>query len=181
MKTKRNEIQTERLLLRRLEDGDKNALLRMAADERIRRTYMLPDLPSAAQADAFFGRMKEISRSDQHFLYGITLEGVLIGMSNDCELSAAEAELGYFISPECWGHGYATEALRALTGELFRLGYRRVTAGYFEGNEASRRVMEKCGMHPLEKKTARSLTGEWNGGVSFADWKQNRWTKKDDV
>ena len=120
---------------------------------------MLPDFSSAEQADGFFGRMKEISLSDRHFLYGITLEGVLIGMINDCELSAAEAELGYFISPECWGHGYATEAMRALTGELFRLGYRRVTAGYFEGNEASRRVMEKCGMHPLEKNSPVTYRG----------------------
>ncbi len=159
MKTKQYEIRTDRLLLRPLEDGDKDALLLMAADERIRRTYMLPDLQSAAQADAFFGRMKEISRSDQHFLYGITLEGVLIGMINDCELAGTEAELGYFISPAYWGHGYAAEALRALTGELFRLGYRRVTAGYFEGNEASRRVMEKCGMRPLNKETSVTYRG----------------------
>ena len=159
MKTKRNEIQTERLLLRPLEDGDKDALLRMAADERIRRTYMLPDFTSAEQADGFFGRMKEISRSDQHFLYGITLEGVLIGMINDCELAGTEAELGYFISPEYRGCGYAPEALRALTGELFRLGYRRVITGYFEGNEASRRVMEKSGMHPLKKESSVTYRG----------------------
>ena len=159
MKTKRNEIRTERLLLRPLEDGDKDALLRMAADERIRQTYMLPDFPSAEQADGFFGRMKEISRSDRHFLYGITLEGVLIGMINDCELAGTEAELGYFISPAYWRHGYASEALRALAGELFRLGYRRVTAGYFEGNEASRRVMEKCGMRPLEKVSSFTYRG----------------------
>ena len=29
------------------------------------------------------------------------------------------------------------------------MGFRRVTAGYFEGNEASHRVMEKCGMQPV--------------------------------
>ena len=159
MKTKKYEIRTERLLLRPLEDGDKDALLRMAADERIRRTYMLPDFTSAEQADGFFGRMKEISRSDQHFLYGITLEDVLIGMINDCELAGTEAELGYFISPAYWRHGYASEALRALAGELFRLGYRRVTAGYFEGNEASRRVMEKCGMQPLALETVIEYRG----------------------
>ena len=159
MKTKPDEIRTERLLLRPLEDRDRDALIRMVSDERIRATYMLPDFSSAEQADGFFGRMKEISRSDRHFLYGITLEGVLIGMINDCELAGAEAELGYFISPEYWGHGYAAEALQALTGELFWMGYRRVTAGYFEGNEASRRVMEKCGMRPLNKETSVTYRG----------------------
>ena len=47
------------------------------------------------------------------------------------------------------GHGYATEAVRAVLEELRDMGFRRVTAGYFEGNEASHRVMEKCGMQPV--------------------------------
>lgn len=29
------------------------------------------------------------------------------------------------------------------------MGFRKVKAGYFEENEASRRVMEKCGMKQL--------------------------------
>ena len=88
-------------------------------------------------------------------------------MINDCELSGAEAELGYFITPESWGQGYAAEALQALTGELFRLGYRRVTAGYFEGNEASRRVMEKCGMRPAYRMAELEYRGETRRCIYF--------------
>ena len=33
--------------------------------------------------------------------------------------------------------------------ELLKMGFRKVKAGYFEENEASRRVMEKCGMKQL--------------------------------
>ncbi len=159
MSTKQNEIRTKRLILRPLEDGDRDALIRMAKDDRIRQTYMLPDFATSEQEDAFFRRMKDISRSDEHFLYGISLNGVLIGIINDCMLDGTEAELGYFISPEYWGHGYASEALLALISELFRLGYSRVMTGYFEGNEASRRVMEKCGMHPLEKEETVAYRG----------------------
>ena len=159
MSTEQNEIRTRRLILRPLEDGDRDALIRMAKDDRIRQTYMLPDFAASEQEDAFFRRMKDISRSDEHFLYGIFLDAELIGMINDCMLDGTEAELGYFISPEYWGHGYASEALQALISELFRLGYRRVVTGYFEGNEASCRVMENCGMHPLEKEEKVAYRG----------------------
>jgi ribosomal-protein-alanine N-acetyltransferase len=54
--------------------------------------------------------------------------------------------LGYVIAPEHQGKGFATEAVQACIHELFRMGYEHVRAGYFEGNTASRRVMEKLGM-----------------------------------
>ena len=56
-------------------------------------------------------------------------------------------EIGYGLGSEYWGRGYATEAvgcfLRYLTHEK---GFRTVFASFFTGNDASRRVMEKCGM-----------------------------------
>ena len=159
MSTKRQQLKTERLTLKALEDGDKDALLRMASDNRVRKTYMFPDFSSTEQEDAFFRRLKDISVSDSHFLYGIYLNDSLIGMINDCGMDGTSVELGYFLSPEHWGNGYAAEALQALIGELFRLGYRSVTAGYFEGNNASRRVMEKCGMRPMRKETTIDYRG----------------------
>mgnify|MGYP002591663155 CR=1 FL=1 len=36
--------------------------------------------------------------------------------------------------------------MKAVLGELRGTGFRKVSAGYFVENEASRRVMEKCGM-----------------------------------
>ena len=57
------------------------------------------------------------------------------------------AEVGYVLARDTWGNGYAPEALRAVMRfgfETFDLdGY---TAKYMEGNEASARVMQKCGM-----------------------------------
>jgi Acetyltransferases, including N-acetylases of ribosomal proteins len=142
-------LMTKRLILKHLEPDDREAFLRLAADEQIKKTYMLPDLNSRKAADAFFNRIQSISLSGDHFLYGIYLEGTLIGMLNDCEMDGNRAELGYFISPDHWNHGYATEALQAAIGELFRMGYSVVTAGHFIENPASGRVMEKCGMHLL--------------------------------
>ena len=66
------------------------------------------------------------------------------------------AEVGYWIGEPFMGKGYITEALQALTDWVF-LGegkdekgesvrkWKRLVGGVFEGNEASMRVLEKCG------------------------------------
>jgi ribosomal-protein-alanine N-acetyltransferase len=55
--------------------------------------------------------------------------------------------IGYTVVEPCWGHGYATEALRALLAHvLSEPGIRRVVAETMVDHAASRRVMEKAGM-----------------------------------
>ncbi len=152
-------LTTPRLVLKRLRDADRDAFIRMASDPRVKMTYMLPDLEGREQEDAFFGRLQAMSEDGGRFVYGIYLEGELIGFLNECETEGDSVEVGYFISPEHWGLGYAPEALKAAVEELFRMGYERVTAGYFEENPASRRVMEKCGMRPLPEETDITYRG----------------------
>ena len=152
-------LTTPRLVLKGLGDGDRNAFLRIAEDSLVKKTYMLPDLEGREQEDAFFKRLQALCGDDGHFVCGIYLEGKPIGFLNDCESDGKSIEIGYFISPEHWGRGYATEALKVAVEELFRMGYERVTAGYFEENEASRRVMEKAGMHPLPEETKITYRG----------------------
>ena len=56
------------------------------------------------------------------------------------------AELGYFIARPLWGNGYATEISRALVAHGFdRYSWSEITAGVFEGNPASDRVLDKLG------------------------------------
>ena len=149
MKKRSRRLTSARLVLKDLGGTDRDAFIRMASDPRVKETYMLPDLEGREQEDAFFGRLQAMSEDGERFVYGIYLDKELIGFLNECGAEGGSVEVGYFISPEHWGRGYATEALRAAVEELFRMGYGRVTAGYFEGNEASRRVMVKCGMRPL--------------------------------
>jgi ribosomal-protein-alanine N-acetyltransferase len=59
-------------------------------------------------------------------------------------------EIGYSVLPAFRGHGYATEAARALIEwALAQPGVRRVTAECLEDNGASIRVLEKAGMHQI--------------------------------
>ena len=158
MKTKKPLLTGERLVLRPLEDGDRDGLLRIVRDGRVKKTYMLPDLEDEAKGEAFFARMRDLSRSER-FVWGISLQGALIGFLNECGIEGDAVEIGYFIDPAQWNRGYATEALGLAIAELFRMGYRTVRAGWFEENPASGRVMEKCGMRPTEKTSVIAYRG----------------------
>jgi ribosomal-protein-alanine N-acetyltransferase len=58
-----------------------------------------------------------------------------------------EVEILYGLVPQCWGHGLATEAARAMLRFGFeQCGWQRVYAGADPPNAASIRVMERCGM-----------------------------------
>ena len=149
---RKNIITTERLTLHPFAECDEQRMIEIFCNEQIKQTYMIPDFQDMEQAKALFRRMMELSKSDDHFTYGIYLGGELIGFINDCEMSDTDIELGYVILPEHQGKGYATEAVRAAIHELFRIGIKRVTAGFFEENHASQRVMEKCGMHRIEQE-----------------------------
>ena len=59
----------------------------------------------------------------------------------------ARGELGYWIAAAEWGHGYATEASRAVVAFGFdALALHRIQARHFTRNESSGRVMQKLGM-----------------------------------
>jgi len=56
------------------------------------------------------------------------------------------AELGYFIGKEHWGHGYGSEAVELALEYAFQwLNLRKVYARVYEPNTASIRVLEKNG------------------------------------
>ena len=57
------------------------------------------------------------------------------------------AEVGYVLNPSYWGKGIATEALtRVLQFGFEELKLNRIEAKFIQGNDRSRRVMEKVGM-----------------------------------
>jgi RimJ/RimL family protein N-acetyltransferase len=57
------------------------------------------------------------------------------------------ADIGLLIGdPECWGKGYATEAIAVLSDFAFaRVGLHRLTAGAYAENEGSARAFERAG------------------------------------
>ena len=155
-------IRTKRLTLRPYAPADTEQLVALLTHPEVTKTFMVPDFATPEQAVALVSRLVAMSRPEDtaHLEYGICLDDRLIGFVNDCGIEEDEIEIGYVVSPDEQGRGYATEAVRAVLEELRGMGFRRVTAGYFEGNKASRRVMEKCGMQPIGETDEEEYRGE---------------------
>jgi RimJ/RimL family protein N-acetyltransferase len=137
-------LETERLVLRapRLEDA--KAVAQLANDRRIaENTARIPHPYRLADAEQFIAM---VNRADDEIAFLITREGVVLGA---CGISLPEGELpeiGYWLGAPFWGHGYATEAVRAVIDHAFAdLDFEVLQAGARVTNPASRRVLEKCG------------------------------------
>ncbi|HEY6746213.1 MAG TPA: GNAT family N-acetyltransferase [Mycobacteriales bacterium] len=90
-----------------------------------------------------------------------------------------QAELGWVLDPAHEGHGYATEAVRALLRICFTdLGLHRVEAGCFAANEPSWRLMERVGMRreSYTRRDALHRSGQWMDGMAYGilaeEWRE---------
>ena len=139
-------LKGRRISLKPIEESSKEEMKSMLVNKEIKKTYMLPDFASNEELDKYFYRLKAITEKIDKFVYGIYLEDILIGFLNEVDKKDNKMELGYFLDPKYWNQGYASEALMLAIQELFRIGINTVKAAHFEGNNASARVMQKCGM-----------------------------------
>ena len=69
-------------------------------------------------------------------------------------------ELGYVLSKDFWGRGLVPEAVTAVIEYLFHeLCYDFLLCGYYNFNERSRRVQEKCGFKPYRSLVMSTQLG----------------------
>lgn len=150
MLVRKEKLLTKNLILKSIAKEDKKDLIRIVKDPLVKKSYMLPDFNDENEEEKFFEKLMNLSLNNSRFVYGIYLDR-FIGFLNEVSIENDEIEVGYFIDSKEWNKGYATEALKVAIEELFRIGFKRVVAGYFEDNPASGRVMEKSGMHRIDK------------------------------
>ena len=156
-----------RVKLRPFEEQDAPAAIRIFRDDTVKKTYMFPDLTEET-ARKLFDRMLEISHMDDRFIRGIYLQNELIGFINDPEITDDTIELGWVVHPDYHNRGYATEVVCLAIEELFSKGFQEITAGAFEENPASLRVMEKSGMHKIEKTEEIDYRGKVHHCIFYA-------------
>jgi ribosomal-protein-alanine N-acetyltransferase len=79
----------------------------------------------------------------------IEVDGVVaggIGLIRQSDVHRISAELGYWLTPACWGRGIMTAAVGGFTEWAFAThGLERIFAVTFDSNPASARVLEKAG------------------------------------
>ena len=152
MKQRKHHLNTDRLVLKKLEKNDKKSLILIMKSPLVNQTYMVPELLTPEKEDVLFNKLMQLCESDKHFAYGIYIQGNIIGYIHSVSVEDKKVEVGYFIDPDFWNQGYASEALKAIIDELFRIGFKTIICGHFIENVASGRVMKKCGMHLIEQK-----------------------------
>jgi [ribosomal protein S5]-alanine N-acetyltransferase len=74
--------------------------------------------------------------------------------------SSDEPELAYELLRAAHGCGYATEAGQAVVTWAREVGYRRLWAGVWDWNIASRRVLAKLGFRETDRVTQSSAHGD---------------------
>lgn len=142
--TSLKELQTARLILRPPQLQDAKAIAALANDIRIaQNTLRLPHPYTVADAEKFIAS----TEGEGEVAFIVTLRsGALIGIAGIAKLNGNAPELGYWLGVPFWGHGYATEAARAVIDHAFtEIGCEQLQSGARISNPASRRVLEKCG------------------------------------
>ncbi|MFW6413476.1 MAG: GNAT family N-acetyltransferase [Oceanicaulis sp.] len=141
-------IETGRLVLRPLEIGDAPWIGRESGRPEVANTLALVPSPNPA----LFAEMFILTVRARALCSGDVVRAVCTrGGEEPLGLIGAHARgegvfgFGYWFAPAAWGHGHATEAGRAMVETLRAAGARRMRAGYFAHNPASRRVLEKLG------------------------------------
>jgi len=136
-------LKTERLILRAPWLADVKAMASLANDRRIAaNTARIPHPYGVEDAEAF---IESANKFDGEACFVVTCGGPVIGVCS-IELREEGAELGYWFGADYWGHGFATEAARAVIDHAFGdLGHQALQSGARVNNPASRRVLEKCG------------------------------------
>ena len=146
------ELMTQRLRLREFREHDWLAVLAYQSDPLYLRYYEWTErTPEAVRA--FIGMFLKHQRTQPRTRFQLAAilraTGELIGNCG-VRLTAPgshEADLGYELSPAHWGHGYATEAARAMLNFAFtQLGVHRVWAEAVVDNTGSTHVLAKLGM-----------------------------------
>jgi ribosomal-protein-alanine N-acetyltransferase len=146
------ELRTERLLLRRWRESDREPFARMNADPRVMEYF--PAQLTRAESDALIDRIEAIFAENGWGPWAAELRatGELIGFIG-LSVPAFQAhftpcvEIGWRLAAEHWSKGLATEGARAALDYAFtELHLPEVVSFTTVANLRSRRVMEKLGM-----------------------------------
>jgi RimJ/RimL family protein N-acetyltransferase len=144
-------LESERLTLRRFADSDLAPFLAYRNDPEVAR-YQAWESCTEREATAMIEELKSLQPGapGEWFQFAIELKetGALIG---DCALKVEEdgrqAEVGFSLSREHRGKGYASEAVSCLLDYAFGdLGLHRVVAVTDQENEPSIALLERLGM-----------------------------------
>ena len=177
-------METERIILRSWRDSDAEELYKYAKDPKVGPIAGWPPYQSVEESLQIIRSVFSAPET-----YAIVLKktgmpigciGLKTGEATDMTDRDDECELGYWLGVPYWGQGLMTEAVKEMIRHAFvDSGMKKVWVGYYDGNNRSKRVQEKCGfiyqwttdnvdvplMHETRKGHASCLTkDDWLKG-----------------
>lgn len=144
-------LETERLILRKLNMKDAKDIFEYASDSEVPKYMLWNAHESIEDSKAFIRSKLSAYRKDEAGEWCIVLKetGKLIGCISfvSYDEKHKRGEIGYVLNRNYWGNGYMPEAAKRIIGFAFTdMGFNRVECCHFDVNEKSGRVMQKAGM-----------------------------------
>jgi len=145
-------IETERLLLRKLQPEDIYEYYeRLFGDADVSRYMLFQPHQDISESMASLQRKLDRYDRENYYSWGVTLKGddSLIGLIELLRFDEASQSCSfvYLLGCDYWNKGYGTEMLKAVIRFAFReMGVRRIVADHMSKNPASGAVMAKAGM-----------------------------------
>ena len=143
-------LETERLFFRRWEESDAEILFEEASNPEV-------GPPAGWQphknVEESLNIIRNVLNGPEAYAICLKENGKPIGTielrlkdNTDMTDKDDECELGYWLAREFWGQGIMPEAAKEMLRHAFEdLGMTKVWCGYYDGNNKSKRVQEKCG------------------------------------
>jgi len=169
-------LSTRRLTLTRPSVGDVMAIAALAHNPTVAtNTSRIPFPYRPGDALAWIERTSAATGPAAAYVIRLgDADGTIIGAAAYHPHEVEEGvEIGFWIGEPYWGRGYATEAAHAVVDAAFgRHRLEEVWAACRPTNEASRRVIVKCGFQWIGTGLRRSLA--LNGMVSVERYRLDR-------
>lgn len=142
------QLQTERLALRKMKASDSASLFQIWSDPEVTKYMNIDNFTAESQALEMIEILDKLAMENKAIRYAIIelQSNRIIGSCgyNMLDFTNSKAEIGYEISKQYWGKGYAQEAIRALLDYAFSaLQLVRIEAKVEPENINSIRVLQK--------------------------------------
>lgn len=154
-------IETERLLLKKIEPSNANDMYAYASLDEVTRYLLWTPHLNIEETKGYIEYINKQYRKGNYADWGLNCkeDGVFIGTCGfaDMDFSNNKGELGYVLSPSYQGRGYMKEAVNAVLKLTFgELNIERIELRIMEDNTASKRFAEQMGF-VFEGTARRSL------------------------